>query len=285
MNIKTEIIRINPAIACAWLEKNTINRPLRRTVVEGYRASLERGEHRLTHQGIAFSETGELLDGQHRLTAISEMPASFSIQMMVTRGLPVDTFHAIDIGLKRSHADVLKIPSGLAAVARFVATVHNTTRVGITPQSLIPYVDGLQRGYDNLLGFDPTCTKTWSSAAIRSAAVLQMLRGSGDDYVCMTYYSLNHLDFDAMPPVGRALFRQQTRGVVNSHGLDLFCRAFKVFDSKNAGLTTIQISDPSTIIGVAREIIAERVLGMKKAPTSGAKKVNSANSTGRLAGV
>lgn len=279
MNIKTEVLRISPAIARAWLEKNTINRPLRRTVVEGYRASLERGEHRLTHQGIAFSASGELLDGQHRLTAIAEMPENFSVQMMVTRGLSAEAFQAIDLGLKRSHADVLKIPAGLSAVARFLATIHNTSRVGITPQSLVPYVEGVQRHYDNLIGFDPTCTKTWSSAAIRSAAVLQMIRGSGDDYVCMTYYSLNHLDFDAMPPVARALFRQQTRGLVNSRGLDMFCRAFKVFDSKNAQLNTIQITDPSTLIASARDVINERVLGIRNAPTSGAKKVNGRNST------
>jgi hypothetical protein len=278
MTIKTEIIRITPSIARLWLEKNTINRQIRRTVVEGYRAALERGEHRITHQGIAFSETGELLDGQHRLTAISEMPETFSLQMMVTRGLPHDAFQAIDIGLKRSHADILNIPTGLAAVARFMATIHDTSRNSITPQRLIPFVEGAQRKYDTLVGFDPTVTKTWSCAAIRTAAILQMLRGSGDDYVCMTYYSLNHLDFDAMPPAGRTLFRQQTRGAVNSHGMDMFCRAFKVFDSKNSSLNKIQITDPSTIISASREIIQERVLGMKKAPTSGAKKVNSVNS-------
>jgi len=277
MTVKTEIIRINPAIASAWLEKNTINRPLRRTVVEGYKSALERGEHRLTHQGIAFAESGELLDGQHRLTAISEMPSKFSLEMMVTRGLSSDAFKAIDLGLKRSHSDVLRIPMGLAACARFMATIHNTSKVGITPQSLIPIVEGIAPAYDVLVGFDPKHTKTWSGASVRSAALLQMMRGVAHDYVCMTYYSLNHMDFDSMPPIGKALFRQQTKGVVNGHGFDMFCRAYKAFDSRNANLATIQISDPSSIIGAAREVIQDYVLGGKKAPTSGAKKVNSTN--------
>ncbi len=281
MTIKTEILRINPVLAKAWLEKNTINRPLRRTVVEGYRAALERGEHRLTHQGIAFSETGELLDGQHRLTAIAEMPEKFSIEMMVTRGLSPDAFKAIDLGLKRTHSDVLKIPSGLAACARFMATIYNTSRTSITPQSLIPYVDGISPFYDALIGFDPKITKVWSSAAVRSAAIIQMMRGSDRDFVLMTYYSLNHMDFDSMPATAKALFRQQAQGLVKSNGVDMFCRAFKAFDSRNASLAKIQINDPSSIVGLARESIYDFVFDGKKAPTSGAKKVNGADSTRR----
>lgn len=276
--MQTKIVKVTPTIATAWLEKNTINRPIRRTVVDGYIAAYMRGEHRLTHQGIAFAESGELLDGQHRLTAIAEMPSTFSAEIMVTSGLPPETFDAIDQGLKRSHADVLRVPSGLAACARFMATIHNTSRTGITSQSLVPYVDGIERHYMALVGFDPKITKTWSSAAMRTAAVLQMLNNGNHDYICMTYYSLNHMDFDAMPTVAKALFRQYTKGAVNAHGFDMFCRAFKVFDYRSQSLGTIQISDPATIITRAREIIQTRVLSIKNAPTGGAKKVNSSDS-------
>ena len=278
MAIQTRIAKVTPVIARGWLEQNTINRPLRRSVVESYIAAYMRGEHRLTHQGVAFADTGELLDGQHRLTAISEMPDNWSAEMMVTTGLPASSFDAIDQGLKRSHSDVLKIPSGQAAVARYLATIYETSRVGITSQFLVPFVEGVDVAYGRLVGFCPKSTKTWSSAGVRSAAILQMMNGGDKDYISMTYYALNHMDFDSMPPVAKALFRQYTKGLVSAHGYDLFCRAYKAFDLRNASLNTIQISDTSTIVGKAREIISVKVLGTKKAPTGGAKRANKADS-------
>lgn len=281
--METKVIRVTPSLATNWLESNTINRPLRKSVVEGYVAAYMRGEHRLTHQGIAFADTGELLDGQHRLTAISQMPSSFGADMLVTRGLPRSAFEAIDQGLKRAHSDVLHVPQGQAAVARYLATIHETSRIGITSQFLIPFVEGIETPYMRLFGFCPKATKTWSSAAIRSAAVLQMLSGGDRDYICLAYYSLNHMDFESMPAVVQALFRQQAKGLVSARGYDMFCRAFKAFDAHNANLNTIQINDTSTLVSKAREIIKTKVLGTKKAPTSGAKKVNGLHSRAKLA--
>lgn len=261
--METKIVKVTPALAKRWLESNTINRPLRRSVVDGHIQAYMRGEHRLTHQGIAFAETGELLDGQHRLTAISEMPSTFSVDIMVTAGMPREAFDAIDQGLKRSHGDVLRIPAGLAANARYIATIYETSRVGITSQYLVPFVNGIEVDYDKLVGFCPKRTKTWSSAAIQAAAILRMMSGGDRDYISVTYYALNHMEFDSMPPIAQALFRQHTKGLVSSSGYDLFCRAFKAFDAKSQSLHTIQISDTSNIITKAREIIETRVLGRK----------------------
>ena len=145
-------------------------------------------------------------------------------------------------------------------------------------------MEGIDALYAKLIGFSPKNTKTWSSAAIRSAAVLQMLNGCNQDYICLTYYSLNHMDFDSMPVVAQALFRQQTKGAVDSRGYDLFCRAFKMFDSRNANLDKIQISDQSNIVAKAREVIRTKVLGAKKTPsTVGVKKVNTVNSKAKTA--
>lgn len=278
--ITTRITKITPEIAAAWLEKNTINRPLRRTVVDSLRQAYERGEHRLTHQGIAFANTGELLDGQHRLTAISQMPKNFAIELMVTAGLPAIAFEAIDQGLKRSHSDVLRIDQGHAALARTLAVLYNTSRAGITSQYLIPFVEGTRAPYAMLVDFCPKHQKLWSSAPVRSAAVLRLLNGGDRDYICMAYYSLVHMEFDSMAPVVQTLFRQITGTAGKTSSLDLFARAFKAFDIRNSSLDKIQINDTARVASLAREIIANRVLGQKKAPaTAGAvKKTNSANS-------
>lgn len=275
---RTEILHITPAKAREMLKKNLTNRTIHRAVVDNYKTLLQRGEYKLTHQGIAFLRNGNLGDGQHRLTAISEMPETFSVQMMVTFDLENDAFLALDQGLRRSHADLLSIPAGLAAVARYLAIIHETSRSSVTTQSLIPFVSGTERDYTTLTNFCPRVTKTWASSAVRSAAIIQMLNGQDDDYVCLTYHALNHLDFDAMPPIAQALFRQHTKGKIG-RGLDMYCRAFNVFDQRKQRLTTIQISDTSTIIAKTRDLIKEHILGtmsltqMKKAPTSGAKRV------------
>lgn len=279
--IDTPIANVTPELAKAWLEKNTINRPLRRTVVDGIRQAYERGEHRFTHQGIAFAKTGELLDGQHRLTAISQMPKGFTAQIMVTTGLPAATFEAIDQGLKRSHSDVLRIDQGHAALARTLAVIFNTSRAGITSQYLIPFVEGTRTPYATLVDFCPKHQKLWSSAPIRAAAVLRLLNGGDRDYICMAYYSLVHMEFDSMSPVIQTLFRQITTTTGKTSNLDLFARAFKAFDIRNSALDKIQINDTARVSAQAREIISQKVLGMKKAPASAgaAKKVNGANST------
>ncbi len=270
----SKVICITPAMASQWLASNTINRRLRRSVVDGLVAAFKRGEYQLTHQGIAFADSGELLDGQHRLAAISEMPESFSVEMIVTRGLPVDAFRVIDKGLKRSHSDTLGIQTGHAAVARFLAALNDTARCSVTTDLLIPFVRAVEGPYTRLNSFCPKISKTWSSSAIRAAAILHILNDDDFDYVAISYHALNHDDFDSMAPVVQALYRQQIRGLVNGPN-DLFCRAWKAFDSSSQRLTTIQISDSANTIAKAREIIRDKVLGQKKAPTSGAKKVNA----------
>lgn len=274
--METKVIRVTPAMASNWLSSNTINRRLRRSVVDGLVAAFKRGEYQTTHQGIAFSDTGELLDGQHRLTAIAEMPAGASFEMLVTRGIPKSAFRVVDTGLKRSHSDILGIPTGHAAVARFLASLHETSKAAITSDYLIPFVKATEGPYQRLWEICSSCSKTWSSSAVRSAAILRIMDGCDFDYVAISYHALNNDDFDSMTPAIQALYRQQIRGLV-SGPMDLFCRAWRAFDPKSQRLTTIQISDSGTIISKARQTIVAEVFG-KKAPTSGAKKVNGRNS-------
>jgi hypothetical protein len=116
---------------------------------------------------------------------------------------------------------------------------------------------------------------------VRSAAILRLLDGGDFDYIAISYYALNNDEYESMSPAIQGLYRQQVRGMVGGN-LDLFCRAWRAFDEKAQGLSKIQITDTGTILTRVRQIIVSEVLG-KKAPTSGAKKVNTANST-RLAG-
>jgi hypothetical protein len=82
-------------------------RPLTPARVRSLAQAITDGQWRLTHQGIAFSVSGKLIDGQHRLAAISL--AGVTVPVMVTTGLPDDVFDAIDTGRTRSPAVALTI--------------------------------------------------------------------------------------------------------------------------------------------------------------------------------
>lgn len=88
---------ITPAIAKEYLKLNKANnRKMSIKVVEGYAQDMKSGRWELTHQGIAFNEKGELIDGQHRLSAI--VMANVPVVMNVTRGVPASEagFYVID---------------------------------------------------------------------------------------------------------------------------------------------------------------------------------------------
>lgn len=110
---------ITPELAAGWLKNNFVNRPLREDVVQSYARDMANGTWVPTHQGVAFSDTNALIDGQHRLSAI--VRTGLTIRMMVTYGLPalipgreMTTMDAVDRGCPRSVADQLKIQHGLA---------------------------------------------------------------------------------------------------------------------------------------------------------------------------
>ncbi len=101
--MKTKIVNVTPAMAAEWLEPhiNHSNRDLRQTWISFLAHEILKGRWKVTHQGIGFSSSGRLLDGQHRLSAI--VLAGLAVDVMVTTGMEDDDFRAIDSGIKRAH--------------------------------------------------------------------------------------------------------------------------------------------------------------------------------------
>ena len=116
--VRSQWMNISPAMALRWLENNFVNRPLDDGVIAAYARDMVIGVWVPTHQGIAFNDKDELIDGQHRLHAIGR--SGRTLRMMVTFGLPsviegreMTTMDAVDRGRTRSVADQLKIQHGL----------------------------------------------------------------------------------------------------------------------------------------------------------------------------
>lgn len=114
--IKTEIRVITPELAKKWLAHNAEkNRTVSRRTVEAYAREMKAGRWQVTHQSIAFNEKGELIDGQHRLTAIVE--ADVSVKMPVTTGLPLEFNAPIDQGYGRRIDQIIgKAPRYVSAL-------------------------------------------------------------------------------------------------------------------------------------------------------------------------
>jgi hypothetical protein len=134
--MKTTIKNVTPEWAANILaNRNIQNRHMSERVVEKYANDILDGSWCLTHQGIAFDENGDLLDGQHRLAAV--VKAKTEVQMMVTTGIPTSftngskttsVFATID-GLKpRTNAttlELLKVKNSktVASIARCVSMI------------------------------------------------------------------------------------------------------------------------------------------------------------------
>jgi hypothetical protein len=123
--------------------------------VSEYSREMLAGRWRLTHQGIALDPQGRLLDGQHRLRAVLEADLSQSgivVPMMVTVGVPRDTFAVMDSGRPRSAGSFLEGPYGVAraALARAALTIvlnggrasHGTiARGGLSNSAVLSFME------------------------------------------------------------------------------------------------------------------------------------------------
>lgn len=98
-------VRIHPDAARALLELNTTNRVIMSRHVETLARVLREGGWQLINNGIAISDKGDLVDGQHRLTAV--VLANVAAEFWLHTGQDVETRAVIDVGKKRSLADLL----------------------------------------------------------------------------------------------------------------------------------------------------------------------------------
>ena len=278
--MKTEVIQVTPKKAAEWLKANTRNRPIRPSHVERLRASFERGEYVMTHQGIAFCDDGTIADGQHRLTAISLLPDTFSFPILVTTGLVhEEAFPVIDIvQATRSVGDVLGVDRKIVEVGMFFCRIACGPS-NVTPTSAAPYVEFTRATAEELQSFCGHTSKTWSSAPVRSAAIYLLMIGVDRDYVKLMYRSMVTSDFDLMTPACKSLYRSHLNGKVRAGDAhDIFVRCIRAFNPINSGLSKIQINDSSADVAVVREWLASE-LAKKNAPAvAEAKSKAQANS-------
>lgn len=123
MDMTHVVTTVTPEIAADMLNRNTINRPLSPIAITKMAHDMSTGRWLVNPQPIIFAKDGRLLDGQHRLSAV--VRSGVSIEFVIVRNAPDETFDVIDQGQPRSASQVLHVHGianavTVAAAARFV---------------------------------------------------------------------------------------------------------------------------------------------------------------------
>jgi len=106
--MRIEKLEITPIMAVDFLKRNPNNRKINTKIVHRYAADIKNGKWKEdTGELIKISEDGNLIDGQHRLSAIVE--AGVSVYLHVAFNVSSTVFDVLDTGKKRSASDVFEI--------------------------------------------------------------------------------------------------------------------------------------------------------------------------------
>ena len=116
------LVNVTPELARQWLLLNNFNRPPRPDLVMDYVRQIRDGRWCRTHQGIAFTGNGTLLDGQHRLFAVVE--TGVTVPMLIFTNESLENHLAIDGGKRRSALDVVRLEIRSNSIkAKHISTV------------------------------------------------------------------------------------------------------------------------------------------------------------------
>lgn len=250
--ITTAVETVTPEVAAMWLTRNcSENRNLSRGRVEELARAILQGQWRLTHQGIAFGENGDLIDGQHRLAAI--VRAGVPVQILVTRGLPQSSFSVMDRGWTRSLRDIASADVRIVDACAFLARLHGVTYV----QS--HHVDAIAASPvgEAMLRLKECAGGVQRRRTVASVLVSAALRWFSDsDYVESQWAALVHLQYQDMSAAMQAFCRQTEGGVSGrrTSSNDILARAWVAFDPEKREISKILIRDISVITEEIRSI-------------------------------
>lgn len=96
-------VTVTPEMAQQWAERNTRNRPVRYGRVARFARDMAVGRWLLNGQTILISDSGEIIDGQHRIYACIQAGVPF--ESFVVTGLPHGVQDTVDTGAARTMSD------------------------------------------------------------------------------------------------------------------------------------------------------------------------------------
>ena len=121
--VKFVSVEVKPAEAERLLIFNQGNRHLNKAMTSFLTKEIKEGRWTRNGETIKFAKSGRLVDGQHRLNAISRSGKKVTLDVIL--GLEEESFNTIDTGKSRTASDVLsahgfKYHSQLSVIIRWV---------------------------------------------------------------------------------------------------------------------------------------------------------------------
>jgi len=145
--MKIEKITVTPELATEWLAKNKTNRRINELHLRFLVEEIVSGRWKCNGDAIRFDDAGNLLDGQHRLMAITR--TGKPLEFVVVTGLDHNSFATMDVGKKRSWSDALSVlgednpillASSAAACLKYLNNkIHWATR--FSNQEIINFIE------------------------------------------------------------------------------------------------------------------------------------------------
>lgn len=135
-NLTTQVMEVTPEIAREWLETMAPNRRLSRGNLESIAMAMEEGRWHDDGSPIRFNRGGQLIDGQHRLSAVitTNLPRTF----LVVWGVDENAMTTLDTGKTRSRGDVLLIHD---------PQIVNVTNVAAVVGMMLRWSKGMRNHY------------------------------------------------------------------------------------------------------------------------------------------
>jgi hypothetical protein len=248
--VQSGFFPVSPERANQLLTLNTANcRQIDYKRTTDLAQAIRDGQWEMTHQGVALSREGVLLDGQHRLYAISQ--AGVTVPIMITWNLPDKVKGVIDTGSKRTNRQILqgsvdkRVVESLTAFCRLHGMRY--------PQAAaLEKMAGEQLGQAmlNLVNISGRSARARSSAGVKVAASLRFLQYP--EYVSQQWRAFLLLDFAEMSNSIQALTRQLTDDTRRTTCEDRMARAWVAFDRERANISRIQVVDLSKTLDEIR---------------------------------
>jgi hypothetical protein len=261
--MKFEVQTITPIEAAKLLGKNEANRKLREHRAAAMARAMREGRFKLTHQPIALSKRGRLLDGQHRLRAI--ILANKPVKLVVATDVPEETFDVLDAGLPRKMFERLKTnPQHTAVASSLWRFMCRETMQEYEAQIMLDIFGPALAKMDAISR--PIKNNRVSKAVQEAAFMLRLAEAikSKDDnraiYIGWVLGKLRRADTAGLPSVAISYYLQLAQGGPRNPGIgvsqatDDFVRAWVVLDPNRENVQRLQVNDHSAEVREAREV-------------------------------
>lgn len=137
-NLWSSVVDVTPEMALLWLtECNGQNRDPTKAQYEAIAGDITSSQWALTHQGLAFTGEGKLLDGQHRLFAV--LDTCVTVPMVITLNVSRESALVIDRHRSRRARDLLNFSEHRmtlfdeAVIRRAISGMQNNSAAPTVP--------------------------------------------------------------------------------------------------------------------------------------------------------